>query len=332
MPRYFTAAELERLRELREVFLESREDCSGGWGAYWESEEDLALYDETFGRRIGWKWEAVLGELERRGRLLGGASVLDWGCGTGIASRRYLAALDARGVERVHLWDRDRSAREFAARRVHDEQPGLEVLTELPGGPPDVLLVSHVLGELDLAGLAELLELAGRCGVVLWVEPGTPDTSRRLGEARARLARSLDVLGPCTHQAACGALAPGAGWCHFFARAPQEIYTQGRWAEFGRELEIDLRSLPYAYLALAARGALAQAGARGGRARLIGRPRLSRGRALLDVCDENGVRELAYLQRTDKALFRSLGDTAGEPWIFEVEVEGRRITALERRE
>src|SRR5262249_31723078 len=142
----------------------------------------------------------------------------------------------------------------------------------------------------------------------------------------------LDVLAPCTHQAECGALAnqlrdPAAGWCHFFARAPQEVYTEGHWAELGRELGLDLRSLPYSFLALARRGAFDLAGPS---ARMLGRPRLTRGRAELEVCDVSGVRALDFLQRTDKALYKELDDTAGEPLLFDGVVEGRRITRLVR--
>src|SRR6185503_10538878 len=145
---------------------------------------------------------------------------LDWGCGTGIAARRFLAV--GGGVERVFLWDHSQVALEFASERLREEQTGIEVHGELPAEPAEILLVSHVLDELDGTALEALLALAERSPAVLWVEPGSRKTSRRLGELRARLLASHDVLAPCTHQAACGALADEGGWCHFFARAPRE--------------------------------------------------------------------------------------------------------------
>jgi ribosomal protein RSM22 (predicted rRNA methylase) len=327
MARYFTAGELEILRELRETFLAFEGGGFRGSGDYWLSEDELELYDATFARRIGWKWDAVLDELRRRGRVPRGATLLDWGCGTGIAARRALTVLE--GVERVFLWDRSRAAAELAAERVRREQPRVEVHVGLPEGAPDVLLVSHVLDELDTAGLEGLVALAAGSGAVVWVEPGSARTSRRLSEVRDRLARELDVLAPCTHQAACGALVARDAWCHLFARAPQEVYTEGHWAEFARELGIDLRALPYSFVALARRGTFALEGPA---ARMLGRPKLTRGRAQMVVCDASGVRELDFLQRADKTLFKALEDTAGEPWLFDAEIEGGRMVRVVRRE
>lgn len=326
MPRHFSADEIDRLRLLRGIFV-SFEVRAGDAEVYWDSPEELALYDETFAQRIGWKWDAVLEELRRRGRMPGGATVLDWGCGTGIASRRLLAARS--GFERVFLWDHSRAAVEFARERLNAEHPGIEVHAELPAEPADVLLVSHVLDELDEARLEPLLELAARAAAVLWVEPGSKRTSRRLGELRARLLASHDVLAPCTHQAACGALAGEDAWCHFFARPPQAVYTEGKWAEFGRELGIDLRALPYSFLALARRGTFVLDGPG---ARLLARPRLTRGRAEFELCDADGVRHVDFLQRTDKRLFKALDDVAGGPWLFDATLEGTRVTALTRRD
>ena len=326
MARHFSADEIDRLRLLRSIFV-SFETREGGAEPYWDSPEELALYDETYAQRIGWKWDAVLEELRRRGRLPRGATVLDWGCGTAIAARRYLAASGE--AERVFLWDHAPAALEFARERLREQHPDVEVGTELPGEPVDVLLVSHVLDELDASQLEPLLELAERAGAVLWVEPGSRRTSRRLGELRARLAESLDVLGPCTHQATCGALAREDAWCHFFGRPPQAVYTEGPWAEFSRELGIDLRALPYSFLALARRGTF---GLEGPAARLVARPRLTRGRAEFELCDASGLHGVDFLQRTDKRLYKELEDVAGEPWLFDATLEGRRVTAMERRD
>ncbi len=326
MPRYFTAQELDRLRRLRATFV-AFEDHGGEGEPYWEFPEELALYDETFARRIAWKWDAVLEELQLRKRLPSGRTVVDWGCGTGVATRRFLTL--GASTERVFLFDHASAAAEFALARVRAEHPRVEARLGLPEEAPDVLLVSHVLDELDPETLESLLVLAERSAAVLWVEPGSRRTSRALGAVRERLGQALDVLAPCTHQAACGALANVDGWCHFFARAPQDVYTEGHWAELGRELGIDLRSLPYSFLALARRGAFELAGPG---ARMLARPRLTRGRAEFELCDASGVRGVDYLQRSDKALYKRLDDTAGEPWLFDATFEEKRVTSMVRRD
>ena len=61
----------------------------GGDGPYWETEDDLASYDFTYGERIGWKWDHVLRELRQRGWRPTSRDVFDWGCGSGVAGRGH---------------------------------------------------------------------------------------------------------------------------------------------------------------------------------------------------------------------------------------------------
>jgi hypothetical protein len=324
VPRYFSARELDTLRVLREGFLLFEEGASAA-GPYWASEEELALYDETFAQRIGWKWDAVLAELSARERLPRGAVIGDWGCGTGIAVRRTLRAVE--GVTRVHLHDHSPAAVDFAAERVRAEFPAVEVVPALTNAP-DLLLLSHVLDELDPFALESVLELARASRAVLWVEPGSRRTARALGEVRERLRESFDVLAPCTHQAACGALTADT-WCHSFAAPSNEVFTEGKWAEFSRELGIDLRSLPYAFLALARPGAIDLAGeVAGPNSRILGRPRLTRGRAELELCRAEGVASVDFLQRTDRPWFKRLEHLEGAERLIETLVEDARITRL----
>lgn len=324
----FTPDQLERLRRLRRRFLDFEERLSRPASTYWKDEEDLALYDATFAERIGWKWDAVIGELRARGRIGPARTVLDWGCGTGIAARRFLESTGAVGVERVFVFDRDAGAREYAARRVRESHPAVAVDARLPGAPPDLLLLSHVLDELDDAALEPLLGLVRNAGAVIWVEPGSRVTSRRLSGVRESVRDTFEVLAPCTHAAACGALAAGreADWCHFFAAPPTEVFTDAGWAAFGRALGIDLRSLPYSFLALARPGTVDVRS--GPSARLLGRPRVSRGRIDLCACEAGGLRDLHLLQRTDKALFKSLAGSPAVPALFDAATEGARIVTL----
>ena len=106
-------------------------------------------------------------------------------------------------------------------------------------------------------------------------------------------------------------------WCHLFARPPAEVHTTGEWSEVHRELRIDLRSLPYSFLALRRAAVEPPSGAR-----LLGRPRFQKGRVLLDLCDAAGVETAPMLQRSDKALFKALKDTAGELVLMEREDGG----------
>ncbi len=322
--------EWSRLEQLRERFLAP---FGSRTADYWSDERLCELYDATFAQRIAWKWSAVLAELARRGRLPRAESVLDWGCGTAIAAREYCAALGSAGAampQRIHLWDRSRAARAFAAKKLHEVAPQASIETELPGPSTtiDLLLVSHVLGELDEQGRNQLLELARRARAVVWVEPGDSSISRSLMELRDQLAPGRSVLGPCTHSATCGLNQPGRerDWCHFFAASAPEVFTRADWREFSRRLKIDLRSVPYAYFAL---GGGAPVAAQPDTIRILGRPRLEKGHAKIDACDATGVRVLRVLERDAKAIVKGFADPAGLGRTYRITTEKDRVRTIE---
>jgi hypothetical protein len=273
----------ERLERLRARFLEPR-----AGGSYWRDEGDLEAYDDTFAQRIAWKWDAVVGELARRRFEPPPGPVCDWGCGSGVASRVWLRAFPATAL---HLHDRDPLAVGFAERRAREAFPRLDVARGVPDEPA-LLLASHVLGELPSA--APLLALARRSSAFVLVEPGAPATSRALSAIREALLGEFAVVGPCGHSAACGALARAGDWCHFFAEPPQEVFHDREWTRFGRRMGIDLRSLPYSWLAMR-RGL----GGPEPRAVTLGRPRIGKALARVTECVESGLRERVVTRRDD---------------------------------
>ena len=311
------AADWKRLAELRDGFLNTHTSD-------WRDAHDLELYDAFFARRIAWKWQAVLGEAAASGWRVPPGLVVDFGCGSGVAARELCAAFGP--PPRVALVDRSVLARDFARARLESEHPSVAIETAGHADhlEPALLLVSHVISELDERALDALVVLALRSEAVLWVEPGERDTSRRLSRVRERLLERFRVLAPCTHQAGCGALQPGAPWCHHFARPPAEAFQARRWALFARGLGIDLRSLPYSYLVLARSG-----GAATGAARILGRPRVEKGRVRFDACTAEGVRGLTLLDRDDPALARRLADAAGERLVLRLFTERERVRRAE---
>ena len=323
----FTKPELSALAALRARFL----DGSNAGGGYWKNEAELALYDASFGERIGWKWDAVLGELKARGWRPTAKHVVDWGCGSGIAGRRVLGAWD--GFESLTLTDVSPLAMRFAASRAREIFPQLRLRTTANASAAvagSLLLVSHVLNETDDAAARRLVAAARSASEIIWVEAGTHADSRRLISVREELRGEFDILAPCTHAARCGMLAPenAAHWCHHFATAPSEASRDARWSQFGRELGIDMRSLPYSVLVLARRGARAEEPH--GFSRIIGRPRDEKGHFNVLSCSEAGVEELMAQKRDVPELSKQLRKgraDAVQRWTR----EGRRITGATPR-
>ncbi len=291
------------LRKLREHFLS---ETPGLRADYWENAEQLKEYDQTFAARISWKWDAVLRELKELGWTPGPGkpAVLDWGCGTGIASRHFLRDFPAPLFSELRFWDRSRLAREFTKNQLTNlggSTPVHEGAERSDPSLPLILLLSHVLGELEHRLGEELMSLVSQAQTVIWVEPGTPALSRRLIEVRENLRGLFQVWAPCPHQARCGLLAleNDRHWCHHFAEPPSEVFQSADWTKFSREMEIDLRSLPVSYLVLDRRPLAPRA------ARLIGRPRSYKGYALALRCAESGVHEEKYGKAEQPELIKT---------------------------
>jgi hypothetical protein len=314
-------ADWTRLERLRGTYL------SGRGRSPWRDARDLELYDATFGRRIAWKWRAVLDELAARKAELPRGRVLDWGCGSGVAAEAWIAAA---GAEELALHDAAPLAQRFAAEKLRRLHPELPIAEGVGAGRPDVLLVSHVLGELPQGARDELVALARTARWSAWVEPGSSDVSRALGAVRDALLDAFDVVAPCTHALACPMLARERDWCHFFARPAPEAFTAGHWARFGKRLGIDLRSLPYAFVVLRRREAGDAPPTPPGLDRIVGRPRIEKGRALLDACGAPGLRALRLLERDDRAFFGRCEDAAGECLLYRLVVEEGRVRSAER--
>lgn len=321
--KHWSADELKTLARLREGFLTGR----AGERDYWRSETELALYDQSFGERIGWKWDAVLGELKQRKWMPRSRHILDWGCGTGIAGRRVLAAWPEQ-FESLALHDRSPLAMRFAADRASSDHPAIRVTRanireSLPAGT--MLVLSHVLNELPDAALQQLLALAVQAEEIIWVEAGTHADSRRLTTGvRERLREEFAAVAPCTHSARCGMAAPEneRHWCHFFAPVPPLAFQDARWAEFSRTLEIDLRSLPYSYIAMERQRATPSVPV--GFSRVIGEPREFKGYTKVLSCQADGVAEFTLQKRDDLALFRAMRE-ARQPQTHAWKLNGSKI-------
>ena len=318
---------------LRETFLAGRP--SGV--PYWQSAGDLANYDFTYAQRIGWKWDAVLRELQSRGWFPPAAPLLDWGCGSGVASRCVLDAFGAERFEALRLFDQSPLAMDFAAQAARRRFPSLRI------EPVDsawlaraesigVLVISHVLNELNEAAGHALRQVIDRAQAVLWVEPGAFADSRALIAMREALRGQFLVVAPCTHQAVCGMLAPDneRHWCHHFAAPPSGIMGDANWVRFAQRAGIDLRSLPYSFLVLERRGLRepAPGALPEGWSRVIGAPRVYKGFAKLLSCQEAGVQELELQKRDAPAVFKALKDRKAEA-LYRFGIEGDRVTSAQ---
>lgn len=319
------------LDRLRERFLDGAPEA----GPYWESPDDLASYDLTYGERIGWKWDQVLRELRLRGWKPAARTraVLDWGCGSGIAARRVISFFGPEAFDSLVVWDHSPLAAEFAEDAARRDFASLHVAratSSLLAGDSTIglLVVSHVLNELDPQALASLRALSARADAVIWVEPGTHLVSRRLGRLRDELRDTFRLIAPCTHALRCPMFAEAneRHWCHFFAPPPPGVLADSDWVRFGQRAGIDLRSLPYAFVALerARPGEPSAPTSDPALARVIGRIEHRKPHARLMSCDASGLAELALPKRADPALWKQL-ERSKAPLVYRWRRKGNTI-------
>lgn len=293
-----TSDDWKKLQTLRDRFLH---DASEN---YWSTKRDLELYDLVFAPRIGWKWNAVLHNLSIIGWKPQSDKIIDWGCGTGVASREVTSWS---GIKEVILIDQSPLALAFAKQHFnHSSITSTHHHVTDPLPTSSLLLLSHVLGELSEQETSELATKAATVDEIIWVEPGSHEISRKLSQVRNFLLKAgHQVIAPCTHALSCPMLAPQQErhWCHFFASPPTEIFQSAFWYEVSHQLEIDLRSLPYSYLAFSRHHSSSWAP---NAERLIGHPRSYKGYCKLFCCGGSGLHERTLQKRDNPDLFKRL--------------------------
>jgi hypothetical protein len=206
--------------------------------------------------------------------------------------------------------------------------PGLSVSVATPGfidGKESIglLVISHVLNELSPEAVEEIRKLIARSRAVLWTEPGSRETSRALGALRDSFVGEFQVVAPCTHANPCPILGYGneRHWCHFFAAPPPAIFADSNWVKFGRRAGIDLRSLPYSFMALDREWK----GSVGGFSRVIGRPEAFKPYLRLLNCDDGGLAEIEIMKRHAPALNKEMPKEK-LPLVYKWERAGDAIT------
>lgn len=308
------------LRELRDVFLSEAPLEK----PYWVSRGQLEAYDRTLGERVGWKWDAVLAELKLRGWSPPSRALTDFGCGTGIATRRMLNAFPG-AFDEVTLADHSAIATGFARERIAGEHPEVRVRIQDDARPEGgVVLVSHVLNELPGSVADTLPEKFAAADALLWVEPGTSECAKRLVSFRESLRDRFILVAPCPHQGACGLLSPENEnhWCHHFAPAPSSAHQDPFWGRFRREMNLDIGPVAFSFLV-----ADKHAAPDSGLTHLIGQPlRFPKFLRALG-CQAEDVAELVASRRSG-SVYRALKQPAS-PAVYRFERRKNRITGGE---
>jgi ribosomal protein RSM22 (predicted rRNA methylase) len=227
---------------------------------------------------------------------------LDAGAGPGTAS---FAAIETwPDIETVRLVDRNEAmlgvARRLTARSTHAALSKPQIVgrdvSSVALASADIVIAAYSLAEIPSARLlATVSSLWQACsGILVLIEPGTPDGFERIRAARAALLQNgARAVAPCPHQRACPIAAPD--WCHFSRRL-----ARSRDHKLAKSATLPFEDEKYSYVALAREGVALQPYG----ARIIGP--VARGKAglTLKLCEDGRIREATIPAREREAFAR----------------------------
>jgi ribosomal protein RSM22 (predicted rRNA methylase) len=229
------------------------------------------------------------------GALEGCVSVLDLGSGPGTATwalkERWPLLQRACFLESDAEMLKHAQALAAAFPDLKVSLKGGDLLAQLAAAPEhDLVVLAYVLSELDEKGQEALLKQAwakARRGLFL-LEPGTPETSRRVLLARKQLLAENGVLvAPCPQMGPCPA-EKGSFWCHFSVRLERRgLHKRVKVADIGYEDE------KYSWIFVSKDASQKPAAPY----RLHAFPHRGKRHIELDVCDRDGKRSKIFLHR-----------------------------------
>lgn len=241
--------------------------------------------------------------------LEGCNSVLDLGAGPGTATwalaSRWPGLTSARLLEsNAEMLNHASSLANVFPRTKVSLHSG-DLAQQLKLAPPcDLVLIAYVLSELPESEQEELLRGAwekAQKGVFL-LEPGTPETSRRMLAARAQWIKlGGRLIAPCPQQGACPMelpqsgtaerkAGPGPAWCHFSVRLQRRgLHKAVKGGALAYEDE------KYCWVFISKNQALSPSAP----FRLHSDPHRSNRNIQLDVCDKDGKRRQLFYKRRD---------------------------------
>ncbi|MBD5130364.1 MAG: methyltransferase domain-containing protein [Ruminococcaceae bacterium] len=207
-------------------------------------------------------------------------SVLDVGAGTGAGA---IAAAMLTDCEKITCIEREPNMITLG-REFFDcmDIRGEWIRRDISAGineKADLVICSYCLNELTAAqrksAVAELAAAAD--GLLLIVEPGTPNAFSGIGQMRGQLMEGgMTIAAPCPNVRECPL--PEGDWCHFSARAARSrIHKQLKGADVPYEDE------KFCFLAATRENAQPCTG------RILRRPFIETGKVTLVLCSENAV-------------------------------------------
>lgn len=222
-------------------------------------------------------------------------SVLDVGAGTGTATWAVNNLID---VDRITCLERENEMRKLGIQLMKDnilnaEWKSFDLTKDEIQDKADLVIASYIINELTEDDRKDAITKLWDAitGMLLIIEPGTPEGFKHILEARnILLEQGANIVAPCTHNKKCEISKDD--WCSFYVRVTRSgIQRQAKKGELGYEDE------KFSYIAVS-RTLVKQENAI-----LLRHPQIATGHVKVKLCTKNGIEEKIYSKK-DKEIYK----------------------------
>lgn len=226
------------------------------------------------------------------------SSLLDVGAGTGAVS---WAAQILLNLDTITCLERENAMQNLGKALMQEGSEALRnarwISADLVSGDivetADLVTASYVLGELSPENRVRVLDRLWQAteGMLLIVEPGTPEGYRQLQTAREYLlAKGAHLAAPCPHERPCPMKQDD--WCHFTCRV-----SRSRLHRMLKEGDVPYEDEKFCYMAFT-RFETEKASAR-----ILRHPYVGKGQISLDLCSKAGIGK-TVIRKKEGSLFK----------------------------
>jgi ribosomal protein RSM22 (predicted rRNA methylase) len=293
--------ELNALKQSRHAltakYREKREAV--GKGRFMQSREERLAYVTTRMPATGAVIKRVLSEIKTWQPEVNFESLLDMGAGPGTALWAFActyalskATLIEQDADLINLGKRLASS-STSLNVKHADWRCSNLLQIEKVDPHEAVLFSYVLNELPAENQARLIQIAweGALKNLILIEPGTPLGYGNILAARQQLiSLGAHIIAPCPHAAACPLANSKTEWCHF-----SERLERSREHRFLKEGKLGYEDEKYSYLIASKQKGQPYSG------RILNHPQKRSGHILLEVCTEEGAKDVTLSKKDGEA-------------------------------
>lgn len=217
-------------------------------------------------------------------------TVLDIGAGTGAAT---WAIKEVINPQKVTCLEREQAMRNIGKQLMCNNLENVEwkefdLISGNINKNADLVVTSYVINELSENNRKIAIEKMWEAtnGLLIIIEPGTPEGFKHINEARELLlAKNANIVAPCSCNGKCP-INTQDDWCSFYVRVSRSgIQRQAKKGELGYEDE------KFSYIAFSKTPVVIE------QARILRHPQINSGYVKVKLCTPNGLEEKTYSKK-----------------------------------